>query len=98
MKMSYDYWAVCSYVASSSAVQQQAIDYLLLNGGAPPSALDHLRGITDPTARVMLLAQALQTDYKEYARTGTRWEPGGLWQLYGTGDLTHISIRKCNIT
>jgi CRISPR-associated protein Cmr2 len=62
-------------------VQRQVIGYLL-GLGRPPAGLELLAQVTDPLARLDLLAQALLTPYKDYARAGSRREAGGLLQLY----------------
>ncbi|MGB9671090.1 MAG: RAMP superfamily CRISPR-associated protein [Halothiobacillaceae bacterium] len=61
--------------------QRAGFDFLLGQGQAPPG-LGHLAEVVDPLARLDLLAQALLTQYKDYARAGSRREGGGLPQLY----------------
>lgn len=72
----YDYWARHSFFGSSRISEKAAVDYLL-GGGRNPYPHD----VPDLSARVTLMALALLGD-KEYARTGTRREPGGLVKLY----------------
>lgn len=63
--------------------QRQGIDFLL-GKDRPPEGLPQLDHVTDPLARLELLAQALLTPYKDYARAGSRREGGGLPQLYAS--------------
>lgn len=72
----YDYWAAHSFLTSPQLSERAAVDYLL-NGTSNP----YPHGIPDLSARVALSALALLGD-KEYARTGTRREAGGLSELY----------------
>jgi len=72
----YDYWARHSFFGLSDISEKAAVDYLL-GGGRNPYPHD----VPDLSARVILSALALPGD-KEYARTGTRREPGGLVKLY----------------
>jgi len=62
-------------------IQRAGIDFLL-GQGQPPEGFGHLAEVVDPLARVALLAQALLTPYKDYARAGSRREGGGLLELY----------------
>ncbi len=62
-------------------LQRAGIDFLL-GLGKPPAGFDHLAAVSDPLARIDLLAQALVTGNKDYARAGERRQPGGLPQLY----------------
>ena len=72
----YDFWASYSFFDSPRISEKAAVDYLL-KGTENPYAHD----ISDLSARVTLSALALLGD-KEYARTGTRREAGGLSALY----------------
>ena len=62
------------------ALQRAAIDFLL-GLGQPPVGFGYLAEVSDPLTRVDLLAQALATGNKDYARAGERRQ-GGLPQLY----------------
>ncbi|MBK9094826.1 MAG: hypothetical protein IPM84_19075 [Anaerolineae bacterium] len=72
----YDYWAAHSFFDSSQRSEKAVIDYLLKATESP-----YPHDISDLSARVALSALSLLGD-KEYARTGTRREPGGLSELY----------------
>jgi len=72
----YDYWASHSFLGSSGISEKAAVDYLLKDSPSP-----YADDVSDLYARVALSALALLGD-KEYARTGTRREPGGLSELY----------------
>lgn len=79
--MQRDFWSAFSIIQSDNSAQRQALD-ALLGSGQPPDTLSHLTRIADWGARVQLLAQALPTQQKDYARAGTRQTPGGLARLY----------------
>mgnify|MGYP005845453643 CR=1 FL=1 len=72
----YDYWAAHSFLHATQPGEKAVIDYLLKNAPSP-----YAQEIPDLLARVALSALALMGD-KEYARTGTRREAGGLSELY----------------
>lgn len=72
----YDSWAAHSFLDSPQISEKAAVDYLLKGMGNP-----YPHDIPDLSARVTLSALALLGD-KEYARTGTRREAGGLHELY----------------
>lgn len=72
----YDYWAAHSFFNSPRLSEKAVIDYLLKEGRNP-----YPHDIPDLSARINLSALALLGE-KEYARTGTRRESGGLSQLY----------------
>ncbi|MCB0047682.1 MAG: hypothetical protein KDD92_19830 [Caldilineaceae bacterium] len=73
---SYDFWANHSFLDSSQVSEKAAVDYLL-KGSRNPYPQD----VPDISARIALSALSLLGD-KEYARTGTRREAGGLSHLY----------------
>lgn len=79
--MQHEFLSAFSLLQARDDIQRTAIDFLLGRGQAP-SGLGHLAEVTDPLARVDLLAQALLTAYKDYARAGSRQERAGLPQLY----------------
>jgi len=70
--MPHDYWTTYRFVEAYDTVQRQAVDYLLGAAPALPAALGHLAKVTDPVARLKLLAQALATTSKSYAQSGDR--------------------------
>jgi CRISPR-associated protein Cmr2 len=80
--MRHDYWAAYAYIGSDEGKQRQAIDYLLGSTPTPPT-LGYLAEVSDPSARVELLAQALATSSKSYAQSGDR-RAGGLKKASGT--------------
>jgi CRISPR-associated protein Cmr2 len=80
--MSFDYWAMQSFVCQYENAQKQAIDYLLHGSGQLPPGATALAFVTDMNARLELLAQAVATNLKEVARAGAPRQPGGLHELY----------------
>jgi len=81
--MRQDFVTAYSLVQQPDHIQRQVVDYLLGTAKAPP-ALGHLAEVTDPVARVELLAQALVTTSKSYAQSGDRRTgTGGLKQALG---------------
>jgi CRISPR-associated protein Cmr2 len=83
----YDYWANHSFFDVPHVSEKAVIDYLLKGSPNP-----YPQEIPDLSARVALATLALLGD-KEYARTGTRREPGGLIQLYQQ-PLLHDHLRE----
>lgn len=79
--MQREYLSAFALFQAQDGVQRAGIDFLLGRGQAP-NGFGHLAAVTDPLARVDLLAQALLTAYKDYARAGSRQERAGLPQLY----------------
>ncbi len=59
---------------------QKAVDYLTGVIKQPPKTLEDIEDVTDTSARIQLLAQAILTPYKDYARigVGSRGKPAGL--------------------
>ena len=57
---------------------QKAVDYLTGVIKQPPKTLEDIEDVTDISARIQLLAQAILTPYKNYARVGSHKEKGGL--------------------
>ncbi len=91
--MQHEFWSTYTFLPSSDATQRQTMDYLLGVDG-PSRQLQHLSAVQDPAARIDLLTQAVQTSQKEYARAGSRREPGGLWHLYNSGQFnTYLRSR-----
>ncbi len=82
--MEYDYWACAGIAHQDERVQQQAIEGLL-DKKPFPDQLRHLVQVSDQAARIQLLAQALVTRHKDFARSGTRQSPGGVAELYTQG-------------
>lgn len=79
--MQREFFAYFTVLHARSDIQRAAIDFLL-GKGKVPDELRHLAEVVDPLARMQLLAQALLTLYKEYARSGSRRAGGGLPELY----------------
>ncbi|MBX7237239.1 MAG: hypothetical protein K1X65_22850 [Caldilineales bacterium] len=79
--MPNDFLSSYQFLNLPDHLQRQGVDFLL-GRGRPPAGLERLAYVTDPLARLDLLAQALLTPYKDHARAGSRREPGGLSELY----------------
>jgi CRISPR-associated protein Cmr2 len=77
--MKYEFYAQYSLFRQMDFAQK-AVDYLTGAIKQPPKALGDLEDVTDPSARIQLLAQAILTPYKNYARIGggSRGKPAGL--------------------
>jgi len=80
--MKYDFFSRYDFVLFDQFTQQEAVAFLTSHAGKAPKDLPHLDEIPDYFARVALLAQAVNTPSKEYARAGRRTSPGGLVNLY----------------
>lgn len=76
--MSFDYWATHTFVPEYDNAQLQAINYLLNGTGPLPRGAVALANVTDLSARLGLLAQAVATPLKSVARVGTPRERGGV--------------------
>jgi CRISPR-associated protein Cmr2 len=75
-----DFHARYSLLSKPDHVQQEAIDFLTGKEKLPPKSWQELAEVTDPSARLSLLTQALLT-YKDYARVGRRRDAGLLEAL-----------------
>ena len=80
--MKREFHAQLDIVNRPGHVQKGAVSFLLGATPAPPTEMPDLAHFSDPLARLDLLAQALLTQNKDYARAGSRREGGGLPQLY----------------
>lgn len=75
--------------------QQEAIDFLTANVMQPPKTWKDIEEVADPFARVQLMAQAILTHYKNYARVGAgRSNRAGL--LHAAGSLKQFLERQYN--
>jgi len=79
--MQREFLSAFALLQARDDIQRAGIDFLLGRGQAP-GGFPHLAEVVDPLARVELLAQALLTSNKDYARAGSRQERGGLPSLY----------------
>jgi hypothetical protein len=52
--------------------QMEAIDFLTGKEKQPPKSWQELSEVSDPSARLSLLTQAIITAYKDYSRVGRR--------------------------
>lgn len=78
--MKHEFHAQYSLFARPDFAQQKAVDYLTGMVKQAPKTVEDLEDVTDPSARIQLLAQAILTPYKNYARVGSRGKPAGLLQ------------------
>ncbi|CAG0995792.1 hypothetical protein METP2_02906 [Methanosarcinales archaeon] len=62
-------------------VQMEAIDFLTGKERQPPKSWQELGEVSDPSARLALLTQAIITAYKDYSRVGRRRDAGLLGSL-----------------
>lgn len=76
--MKHEFHAQYSLAIQPDFAQQEAVDYLTDAPEQPPKHWGDLGDVTDPAARIRLLAQAILTPYKDYARVGTHRKQGGL--------------------
>ncbi|PXF59760.1 MAG: hypothetical protein C4B59_10680 [Candidatus Methanogaster sp.] len=76
--MKHEFHAQYSLALQPDFAQQEAVNYLTDAPKQPPKHWDDLGDVTDPAARIRLLAQAILTPYKDYARVGTHRTQGGL--------------------
>lgn len=81
--MQREFLSAFSLLQAQGDIQRAAVICLLGRGNAP-AGFSYLAEVVDPLARVDLLAQALLTRDKDYARAGSRGSGGGLPQLYGS--------------
>ncbi len=76
--MKHEFHAQYSLALQPDFAQQEAVNYLTDAPKQPPKHWRDLGDVTDPAARIRLLAQAILTPYKDYARVGTHRTQGGL--------------------
>jgi CRISPR-associated protein Cmr2 len=84
--MSHDFHARYRLLDQPPFAQAEAIDFLTGITVQPPSRQPELALIQDEAARIQLLAQAMNSPYKDQARTGSiKGKPGGLrhWMTSG---------------
>lgn len=74
--------------------QKEAVDYLTGGRTDPPRSAPVLADVTDPAARLELLAQLTATDQKDFARTGDRHKDSGLRRWYRPGAKDYSSFLK----
>ena len=82
--MNREFFALYDLVLTSGITQQEVIAFLIESGKEPPARLLHFQDILDIYSHVELVAQALATPYKDYARVGRRKKPGGIISLYAS--------------
>ncbi len=63
--------------------QMETIDFLAGKEKQPPKSWQELGEVSDPSARLALLTQAIITAYKDYSRVGRRRDAGLLGSLEG---------------
>ncbi len=69
--------------------QMEAIDFLTEKEKQPPKSWQELGEVSDPSARLALLAHAIKTAYKDYSRVGRRGE-AGLIKMLGMLEQNYI--------
>lgn len=79
--MTFEFHARYSMLLKPDHVQKETIDFLTGKEKQPPKSWQELGEVTDPSARLMLLTQAVITAYKDYARVGRRRDAGLLEAL-----------------
>lgn len=75
--MKYDVHAHIALALQSSSVQDEAIQWLTGQTSAPPAKWPELAQISDPSERLLLVAQAILGAHRERAQSGTRNQRGG---------------------
>jgi CRISPR/Cas system CMR subunit Cmr6 (Cas7 group RAMP superfamily) len=89
--MTSEFQALYSLFLKPDYVQMEAIDFLTGKEKQPPKSWQELGEVTDPSARLSLLTQAVITAYKDYSRVGRRRDAGLLEAL---GRLEQHYIRQ----
>ncbi len=79
--MTSEFQARYSLFLKPDPTQMEAIDYLTGKVNQPPKSWQELGEVTDPSARLSLLTQAVITAYKDYSRVGRRRDAGLLEAL-----------------
>jgi len=74
--------------------RKRAVEYLIGRRTNPPQSAPVLAEVTDPAARLELLAQLTATDQKDFARTGDRHNRTGLLWWYKPGATDYSSFLK----
>ena len=85
--MKHEFHAQYSLALQPDFTQQKAVDYLTDAPEKLPERWSDLGDVTNPAARIRLLAQAILTPYKDYARVGVPKKPGGLLHAVTTKRL-----------
>lgn len=81
--MKYEFHALYDFATAESLVQQETIAFLSGLSTRPSQALSRFLEVADYVARAGLLAQAMATPHKEFARVGRGPKrAGGLLNLY----------------
>ncbi len=89
--MRYDFFTTYDWSDLEGLTQKKAIDYLLGKNAKPPDAMSQLAEVIDPAARLHLLALAVRSTNKDYARTGDYREKGGLLWAYENAYATFLA-------
>ncbi|MBU4220950.1 MAG: hypothetical protein KKA10_04885 [Euryarchaeota archaeon] len=77
----YEFHARYSLYLKPDFAQMEAIDFLTGKEKQPPKSWQELSEVSDPSARLSLLTQAIITAYKDYSRVGRRRDAGLLGSL-----------------
>ncbi|RMD65479.1 hypothetical protein D6833_02915, partial [Candidatus Parcubacteria bacterium] len=75
--MKYEFHAQFPFALQDGTIQAFAVDWLAGKADRLPPTWQEIAVIQDPMQQVMLLSQAIVTEYKDQARVGTRREEGG---------------------
>ncbi len=89
--MIYDFHAHFAFALQDNAVQGFALQCLVGESERLPERWRIIEAITDPAARLMILAQAMLSTHLERARSGTRNQSGGyrFWAERHAPDFLH---------
>jgi len=92
--MKRDFFAQYDLAAQSPQQRERAVDYIVGKTQQPPPTWPALVDVTDPAARLSLLAAATGTPQKDYARVGRRNAASGLLYWYTQGPFNDFLRRR----
>jgi CRISPR-associated protein Cmr2 len=92
--MSFEIHAAYDLTSRYMHIQKEAVEYLTAQPSNPPKDWPELAEVQDPAERLHLLAQALLTPYKDYARVGQRPQIGGLLKFYQSAEFNSFLAKQ----